>query len=85
MGAPDKTIKIGPNDRWVRVLLPNGEGVVDIALGLETAEGWGRVRVDVQSDSERYGPDRDGRTWAVENGDPGPGVVFLTVQKRAGE
>jgi hypothetical protein len=83
--GPDRTIKVKPNERLVRVLLPNGEGTVDIMLGLETVDGRERVRVDVQSDFERYGPDRNGRRWAVENGEPGPGVVFLTVEKREGE
>jgi hypothetical protein len=85
MPGPDKTIKVGPNDRLVRVLLPNGEGAVDIVLGLTKDDGQECIRVDVASDSERYGPDRHGRTWAVENGNPGPGVVFLIAQKRAGE
>lgn len=75
--GPDRTIKIKPSERLIRVLMPNREGTVDITLGLETAEGHDRIQVDVQSDSPRYGPDDHGRTWGVDNG-RSPGVVLLT-------
>lgn len=82
MNIPNKIVRLKPGENFVRVLLPNNEGTVEIRMGLETASGHGRIRVDVQADSEQYGPDSNGCTWEVENGDPGPGVVFLTVKDR---
>lgn len=75
---PDTTIIARPIDKLIRVVLPDGIGMVEITTGLRTADGKPRVRVDVASDYERYGPARDGLSYTVENGEPGPGVVFLT-------
>lgn len=63
--------------RTLRVVI-EGIGVVDIDRGLRTADGNPRVRVDVISDFTRYGPAPDGLEYVVENGNPGPGVVFVT-------
>lgn len=62
----------------LRILLPGRTGTVEIDTELHRADGAPRIRVDVQSDAERYGPADDGLSYTVENGDPGPGVVFLT-------
>lgn len=61
-----------------RIVLPGGIGTVEIETGLSTEDGKPRVRVDVESDTFRFGPASDGRSYVVENGDPG--VVFLTGQ-----
>lgn len=61
--------------RTMRVVI-DGIGVVDIDRGL-FKDGHPLVRVDVVSDFDRYGLAPDGRKYTVENGDPGPGVVFL--------
>jgi hypothetical protein len=68
------------NQRRMRVVI-EGIGVVDIDRGLTTADGKPRVRVDVISDFDRYGPAPDGRQYVVENGEPGPGVVFVTGEQ----
>jgi hypothetical protein len=65
----------------LRVILPGGVGTVEIETGLTTADGRPRVRVDVTSDTTRYGPATDGNSYAVTNGDPGPGVVFVTGEQ----
>jgi len=63
--------------RTMRVVI-EGVGVIDIDRGLFTEDGNPRVRIDVLSDFDRYGVAPDGRRYEVENGDPGPGVVFVT-------
>lgn len=65
----------------LRVVLPGGIGTVEIETGLTTEDGKPRVRVDVESDTPRFGPAFDGLLYTVENGDPGPGVVFLTGEQ----
>jgi hypothetical protein len=65
------------NQRTMRIVI-EGIGCIDIDRGLRTADGKPRIRVDVISDFDRYGPAPDGLRYMVENGDPGPGVVFLT-------
>jgi hypothetical protein len=74
-----------PNRQYVmrqgevlRILLPGRTGTVEIDPTLTRADGAPRIRVDVASDADRYGPADDGLSYEVENGDPGPGVVFLT-------
>ncbi len=67
-------------DQALRVLLPGGTGTVEILTHLTTADGKPRIRVDVRSDTDRYGPAVDGLSYVVETGEPGPGVVFLTGQ-----
>lgn len=62
----------------LRILLPGRTGTIEIDTTLTRYDGAPRVRVDVTSDSDRYGPADDGKTYTVENGDPAPGVVFLT-------
>jgi hypothetical protein len=79
MTHPDTTIRINRHHTVTRILLPDGIGTVEITLDLTTADGRDRIRVDVSDDSKRFGPDAKGRTWTTENGDPGPGVVFLTA------
>lgn len=73
------TIRMKPGK--VRILLPGRTGTVEINTELTDADGAPRIRVDVQSDTARYGPADDGLSYTVENGDPGPGVVFLTGQR----
>lgn len=69
------------DDRPVlRVILPGQVGTVEIEVGLTRNDGTPCIRVDVESDAIRFGPASDGRIYTVENGDPGPGVVFLTGQ-----
>ncbi len=65
------------SQRTMRVVI-EGVGVVDIDRGLLTKDGEPRVRVDVISDFDRFGPAPDGLRYQVENADPGPGVVFVT-------
>lgn len=65
----------------LRILLPGRTGTIEIDTELHRADGTPRVRVDVQSDTPRYGPADDGLSYTVENGDPGPGVVFLTGER----
>lgn len=62
----------------LRILLPGRTGAIEINTELSRADGAPRIRVDVTSDAERYGPADDGMNYTVENGYPGPGVVFLT-------
>lgn len=81
-GTPDKALALKAGDAFVRVVLPDGIGAVEIRTDLHDAEGHPRVRVDVVSDTATYGPDRHGRSWAPDNSSPG--VVFLTGFK-AGE
>lgn len=64
----------------LRVILPGGAGTVEIETGLTRADGAPRIRVDVQSDTQRYGLADGMLDYVVENGDPGPGVVFLTAE-----
>lgn len=78
MSQPDTTVIMRPTDRLVRIVLPGGIGMVDIQVGLTRSDGAPVARVDVTSDTDRYGPALDGRNYTVTNGDPGPGVVFLT-------
>lgn len=61
----------------LRVILPGGTGTVEIETRLTDATGAPVVRVDVHSNTDRYGPATDGREYVVKNGDPGPGTVFL--------
>lgn len=68
---------MGFNEESFRVVIA-GVGQVDIRRDLRTADGKPRVRVDVISDFDRFGPAPDGLRYVVENGDPGPGVVFIT-------
>jgi hypothetical protein len=70
-------VRMPKGQRTLRVVI-EGVGVVDIDRGLMSSEGNPRIRVDVMSDFDRFGPAPDGRHYTVENGDPGPGVVFLT-------
>jgi hypothetical protein len=49
--------------RTLRIIVPGG--VVEISTGQETADGDALVRVDVVSDTPRFGPDSHGRTWKV--------------------
>lgn len=49
--------------RTLRVIVPGG--VVEISTGLETETGDALVSVDVISDTPRFGPDGDGRSWKV--------------------
>lgn len=65
----------------LRILLPGRTGTVEINTELHCADGAPRIRVDVQSDAPRFGSADDGLSYAVENGDPGPGVVFLTGER----
>lgn len=67
----------------LRVVLPGGAGIVEIETGLTTSDGAPRVRVDVQSDTDWFGVPPGGLAYTVENGDPGPGVVFLTGRRSA--
>lgn len=76
---PDTTIIARDTDRLIRVVLPDGSGVVEIRTDLATADGRARMRVDVVSDFPCFGRDHKGRAWEVTGGDPGPGVVFLTA------
>lgn len=62
----------------IKIRLPGRAGLVTVTTHLATEDGHPRMRVDVESDSERYGPADNGLIYTVENGDPGPGVVFLT-------
>lgn len=78
-----------PNRQYVmrqgevlRILLPGKTGTVEIDTTLTRTDGAPRIRVDVQSDAERYGPADDGLSYVVENGDAGPGVVFLTGERQ---
>lgn len=80
MSAPNRQ-HIMRQGEVLRVLLPEGVGMVEIEPGLVTADGKPRVRVDVTSDTTRYGPASDGNSYTVTNGDPGPGVVFLTAEQ----
>lgn len=66
--------------RRMRIVI-EGIGTVDVDRGLRTKDGEPRVRVDVISDFDHYGPAPDGLRYQVENGDPGPGVVFMTGRK----
>lgn len=76
-----KTVRVKPGQA-LRILLPGLSGTVEIRTDLTTADGAPRVRVDVQSDQPRYGTAaEDGLTYEVENGEPGPGVVFLTGRR----
>ena len=75
-----KDVQLREGDK-VRILLPGCVGVVEIESGLATADGRPRIRVDVISDTPRFGPADDGLSYTVENGDPGPGVVFLTGER----
>lgn len=59
-----------------RVILPDGIGTVEIKP-ITRSDGSPGYRVDVQSDTDLYGPAENGRNYTVKNGDPGPGVVFL--------
>jgi hypothetical protein len=77
MTAPHKQ-HIMRQGEVLRILLPGRTGTVEIDATLTRADGAPRIRVDVQSDAERFGPADDGLSYTVENGDPGPGVVFLT-------
>lgn len=72
------------NQRTMRVVI-EGIGVIDIDRGLTTDDGKPRVRVDVISDFDRFGPAPDGRRYVIENADPGPGVVFITGEQHERE
>lgn len=78
-GTRVSSVVMRSEDRPVlRVILPGGAGVVEIETGLTTHDGAPRVRIDVESNTDRFGVPPGGLVYAVENGDPGPGVVFLT-------
>jgi hypothetical protein len=79
MGSPNKQ-HVMRQGEVLRILLPGRTVTVEIDTTLSRAHGAPRIRVDVQSDAERYGPADDGHAYVVENGDRGPGVVFLTAQ-----
>jgi len=83
------TSRINPGDharhmprhqRTMRIII-EGIGYVDIDRGLMAEGGRPRVRVDVISDFDRYGVAPDGLRYVVANGDPGPGVVFVTGEQ----
>jgi hypothetical protein len=74
------SVRLPRNQRRMRVVI-EGIGIVDIDRGLFTADGKPRVRVDVISDFDRFGPAPDGLRYVVSNGDPGPGVVFVTGEQ----
>jgi hypothetical protein len=63
----------------LRVILPDGIGVVEIDTESRREDGAPRVRVDVMSDITYQDPAADGYSYTVEDGQPHhPGVVFLT-------
>lgn len=78
------SIHMRKGTRRIRVVI-EGVGVVDIDRGLRTADGKPRMRVDVISDFDRFGPAPDGLRYVVSNGDPGPGVVFVTGEQPESE
>lgn len=75
-----EAVRMPRNQRHLRVVI-EGVGIVDIDRGLITNYGKPRVRVDVISDFDRFGPAPDGLRYVVENGAPGPGVVFVTGEQ----
>jgi hypothetical protein len=75
-----EAIRMDWDQRTLRVIVP-GVGCIDIDRGLRTADGMPRVRVDVISDFDRYGPAPDGLRYVVENAEPGPGVVWMTGEQ----
>lgn len=78
-GSPDTTVVARESDKFIRVVLPDGIGMVEIRTDYRDAEGRPRVRVDVASDTDKHGPDRRGRNWTIESGEPG--VVFLAADR----
>jgi hypothetical protein len=78
MGQPDTTVIMRPTDRLVRIVLPDGVGMVEIQTGIHIGDDP-RIRVDVTSDQPRYGATaKDGRAYRVENSQAAEGVVYLT-------
>lgn len=75
----DRVERMAHGTRTMRVVVA-GVGQVDIER-LTNAEGQPVIRVDVISDFDRYGPAPDGLRYVVSNGDPGPGVVFVTGEQ----
>jgi hypothetical protein len=63
-----------------RVIVPGG--TVEISVDLADSDGNPVVRVDVVSDTPRFGPDKEGRLWEPVNG--APGVVRLVGTKPRG-
>lgn len=62
----------------LRVLLQDHAGVVEITTDLVRADGAPLIRVEAVSDTERFGPDDQGREWDVEN--KAPGVVIMAAR-----
>lgn len=75
----DRVERMAHETRTMRIIVA-GVGQVDIER-LRNAEGQPVIRVDVISDFDRYGPAPDGLRYVVSNGDPGPGVVFVTGEQ----
>ena len=75
----DRVERMAHGTRTLRVIVA-GVGQVDIER-LTNAKGQPVIRVDVISDFDRYGPAPDGLRYVVNNGDPGPGVVFVTGEQ----
>lgn len=73
-------ITLEPGER-IEVRLPHRAGLVTINTDALHPGSGTRMRVDIESGTPRFGPADDGLRYTVENGDPGPGVVFLTGQK----
>lgn len=78
----DRVERMDHDTRTMRVIVA-GVGQVDIER-LTNAQGQPVIRVDVISDFDRFGPAPDGRQYVVSNGDPGPGVVFVTGEQPTG-
>lgn len=74
------SIRMRKGTRRIRVVI-EGIGIIDIDRDLLTNDGKPRMRVDVISDFDRFGPAPDGLRYVVENGVPGPGVVFVTGER----
>jgi hypothetical protein len=70
------SVTMGTHDDRIRIILPNGIGTIEITAGLRSGSGDPQIRVDVES-----GAARDGRFYQVRNGEPVPGVVFLTGRR----
>lgn len=77
MIGPDTTVIMRKTDRLVRIVLPDGIGMVEIQTGLHIGD-TPRIRVGVTSDQPRYGETaRDGLTYRVSNAYDHDGIVYL--------